>query len=85
MSRSWRSPRGLTTTANRIKAPWRSSWRLEASLIRPKTVVLGHHDNWLGRADFVPVDTSPVRRELSKAAPEADLLEMGYLEAVQVF
>jgi L-ascorbate metabolism protein UlaG (beta-lactamase superfamily) len=57
---------------------------MEASLLQPKTVVLGHHDNWLGRADFVPVDTSPVRRELSKTAPKTELLEMGYLEGVPI-
>jgi L-ascorbate metabolism protein UlaG (beta-lactamase superfamily) len=57
---------------------------MEASLLQPKTVFLGHHDNWLGRADFVPVDTSPVRREFSITAPETELREMGYLERVPV-
>jgi hypothetical protein len=57
----------------------------QASLLDPQTIILGHHDNWLGRADFVPVDTSPVQAELSKAAPQSSLLELAYLEGRALF
>jgi L-ascorbate metabolism protein UlaG (beta-lactamase superfamily) len=57
---------------------------MESALLQPRTVVLGHHDNWLGRADFVPVDTAPVRRELASAAPGVELVELSYLDGTKV-
>jgi L-ascorbate metabolism protein UlaG (beta-lactamase superfamily) len=64
--------------------PWQGSVAqfvaMEASLVGAKTVVLGHHDNWLGSPDYEAPDVEAVRRELSKAG--ATLLEMGYLEGI---
>jgi hypothetical protein len=64
--------------------PWQGSVAqfvaMEASLVGAKTVVLGHHDNWLGSLDYEAPDVEAVRRELSKAG--ATLLEMGYLEGI---
>lgn len=51
----------------------------EAALLRPRTVVLGHHDNWLPPVTREP-DITPIRDELTRALPGVTLLEMGYLE-----
>jgi L-ascorbate metabolism protein UlaG (beta-lactamase superfamily) len=52
----------------------------EAALVGARTVVLGHHDNWLGSPDYEPPDLAPLRRELVRSG--ATLLEMGYLASV---
>ena len=53
----------------------------EVELLRPRTVVLGHHDNWTGAPDVPDVtDISPVRDALRRTAPGVQLLEVGYLE-----
>lgn len=52
----------------------------EASLVGARTVVLDHHDNWLGNPDYLPPDLEPLRRELARSG--ATLLEMDYLESV---
>jgi L-ascorbate metabolism protein UlaG (beta-lactamase superfamily) len=57
---------------------------MEAALLGARTVILGHHDDWmppLTRGDF---DTGPVREELARQAPRASLLEMGYLEGATI-
>lgn len=55
---------------------------MEASLVGARTVVLDHHDNWFGRPDFTPVKMPLLREALASAAPNAKLVEMGYLESV---
>jgi len=56
----------------------------QADLIRPKQVILSHHDNWLpgfsGAANVVPI-----RTELARWAPRTELVEMGYLAAHPIF
>lgn len=57
---------------------------MEAALVGARTVILGHHDNWmppLTRGDF---DTAPVREELARQAPRATLLEIGYLDGTTI-
>jgi L-ascorbate metabolism protein UlaG (beta-lactamase superfamily) len=51
----------------------------EAALLQPRTVILGHHDNWLPPVTREP-DITPIREELARALPEAVLLEMEYLQ-----
>lgn len=56
-----------------------------AGLLRPRTIVLGHHDDWMPpvTSDMTsPAAIAPVRAELARAAPEVTLLEPGYLEGV---
>jgi L-ascorbate metabolism protein UlaG (beta-lactamase superfamily) len=53
---------------------------MEAGFLGAKTVVLGHHDNWLGSPDYQAPDIEAARRELGGSG--ATLLEMGYLEGV---
>jgi L-ascorbate metabolism protein UlaG (beta-lactamase superfamily) len=52
----------------------------EVELLRPKTVVLCHHDDWMPPLTK-PIEVAPIRAELARRAPAAQLLEMGYLEA----
>ena len=54
---------------------------IEAELLQPKTVVLGHHDNWM--PPVTPVggtDVAPIREALRARVPAAKLLEPGYME-----
>jgi len=56
----------------------------QADLIRPKRVILSHHDNWLPGFSG-EVNVAPVRTELSRWAPRSELVEMGYLTAQRIF
>jgi L-ascorbate metabolism protein UlaG (beta-lactamase superfamily) len=56
---------------------------MEAKLLGPRTVVLGHHDDWMPPVTMA-FDTAPVRAELAREAPGAKLLEPGYLEPVEL-
>lgn len=55
---------------------------MEAKLLGARTVVLGHHDNWMPpvtRGDF---DIEPVRKQLAADAPGSQLFEAGYVEPI---
>ena len=51
----------------------------EVELLRPKEVVLCHHDDWMPPLT-TPTDVGPIRHELASRTPGARLVEMGYLE-----
>jgi L-ascorbate metabolism protein UlaG (beta-lactamase superfamily) len=51
----------------------------EVALLRPRQVVLSHHDDWLPGFS-VETDVGPIRSELSRLAPRAELREIGYLD-----
>jgi L-ascorbate metabolism protein UlaG (beta-lactamase superfamily) len=51
----------------------------EVELLRPATVVLCHHDDWMPPLTQ-PLDVGPIRHELARRTPGARLVEMGYLE-----
>lgn len=53
---------------------------MEAGLVRPRTLILGHHDNWLGLPEFTPLDTEPIRRAVANAAPDTQLCELEYMD-----
>ena len=55
----------------------------QADLLRPRTVILGHHDNWLPGFS-VPTDTSSIAAELARVAPRTRLVEPGYMEATEI-
>jgi hypothetical protein len=58
---------------------------LEASLLRPKTIVLGHHDDWMPPVtERGGTDAGPMRAELAKVLPEAKLLEPGYMAGTKL-
>jgi L-ascorbate metabolism protein UlaG (beta-lactamase superfamily) len=56
----------------------------EADLLRPRRIVLGHHDDWLPGFSR-PVDVGPIRDELARWAPHAALVEMGYMAGYPLF
>jgi L-ascorbate metabolism protein UlaG (beta-lactamase superfamily) len=56
----------------------------QADLLRPRRVVLSHHDDWLPGFSR-PVDVAPIRAELARTVPRTELCEMGYLEAFPLF
>lgn len=52
----------------------------EAELLSPRTVILGHHDNWM--PPVTPAngtDTGPLREALEHTLPGVELLEPGYM------
>jgi L-ascorbate metabolism protein UlaG (beta-lactamase superfamily) len=55
----------------------------EADLLRPRRIVLSHHDDWMPPATR-PTDTAPIRAELSRQAPYTELVEMGYLDGYPI-
>lgn len=56
----------------------------EAALLRPRRIILGHHDNWLPGL-FHATDVTPIRAELSRAVPGVELAELSYLDGHEVF
>jgi L-ascorbate metabolism protein UlaG (beta-lactamase superfamily) len=53
---------------------------IAADLLQPKTIILGHHDNWM--PPVTPgggTDVSPIRAKLAEVVPGAKLLEPGYM------
>src|SRR5262249_58956861 len=56
----------------------------EAVLLQPRRVVLSHHDDWLPGFSSGNLDVAPVRTELARAMPAAELLELGYCTAAPV-
>ena len=57
---------------------------METKLVGAKTVVLGHHDDWMPPVTPSSFDMEPVRAELAREAPGAKLVEPGYLEPVEL-
>jgi L-ascorbate metabolism protein UlaG (beta-lactamase superfamily) len=58
---------------------------LEASLLQPKMIVLGHHDDWMPPVtERGGTDVGPMRAELAKVAPGARLLEPGYMAGTRL-
>ena len=55
----------------------------EADLLRPRRLVLSHHDDWSPPVTS-PIDTEPIMRELARQSPQVELVEMGYLEGYPI-
>ena len=55
----------------------------EVDLLRPKSIVLGHHDNW-NPPVTVPTDLGPIRQELTRQSPRVNMVDMGYLESYPI-
>ncbi len=56
----------------------------EAALMRPRRIVLGHHDNWLPGFGAA-TDVGPFREELARFTPGVALDELGYLDGHELF
>ncbi|MBW2281403.1 MAG: MBL fold metallo-hydrolase [Deltaproteobacteria bacterium] len=55
----------------------------QVDLVRPRRLVLCHHDNWLPGFS-IATDVEPIRQELARTAPRTELLELGYLDATKI-
>ena len=55
----------------------------QADLLRPRKLILGHHDNWLPGFS-IPTDTSSIAAELARVTPGVEFLEPGYMEATEI-
>jgi L-ascorbate metabolism protein UlaG (beta-lactamase superfamily) len=55
----------------------------EVELLRPRRVVLSHHDNWLPGFS-VDTDVRPIRDELARVAPGTELIDLGYLDGTRI-
>jgi L-ascorbate metabolism protein UlaG (beta-lactamase superfamily) len=53
----------------------------EVDLLRPRRVVLSHHDDWNATGTTVERTYEPIRDELKRQTPRLDLVNMGYLES----
>lgn len=56
----------------------------QANLLRPRRVILSHHDDWLPGFSRA-IDTQPIREALARWTPRTTLIEMGYLQAYPLF
>jgi L-ascorbate metabolism protein UlaG (beta-lactamase superfamily) len=56
----------------------------QAWLVKPRKVVLSHHDDWLPGFS-VATDVEPIREHLSRWVPKAELAELGYLDGYDLF
>ena len=56
----------------------------EAELVRPRKVVLCHHDNWMPPLTS-PTDVEPIKREIARRAADVEFVEMPYLTAYPIF
>jgi L-ascorbate metabolism protein UlaG (beta-lactamase superfamily) len=52
---------------------------MEAAALGAKRVFLGHHDNWMPPVTRETFDMAPLHAELKRQAPDATLIETGYL------
>jgi L-ascorbate metabolism protein UlaG (beta-lactamase superfamily) len=55
----------------------------QVDLLRPRRVVLCHHDDWLPGFS-VKTDVAPIRREIARVSPRTVLLDLGYVDGTQI-
>lgn len=55
----------------------------EADLLRPRRIVLSHHDDWMPPTTRPP-NVAPIRKELERQTPGVELVEMGYSESYPI-
>jgi L-ascorbate metabolism protein UlaG (beta-lactamase superfamily) len=56
----------------------------QADLLKPRRVILSHHDNWLPGFS-IDTDVGPIREEIGRVLPDCELLELGYLDGTGVW
>jgi len=56
----------------------------QADLLRPRRVILDHHDDWLPGFP-VPTRITPIREAMARAVPRTELVELGYLSGYPLF
>ncbi len=56
----------------------------QVDMLRPRTVILSHHDDWLPGFS-IPTDTTTIREEMARVTPGVELREIGYLDGNRIF
>lgn len=56
----------------------------QVDLVRPRRVVLTHHDDWMPGFS-TPTDVEPIRHAIARAAPRTELIELDYVDATEIF
>jgi len=56
----------------------------EAAQLRPRRLLLSHHDDWLPGFSR-PTDVGPIRQAVAAHAPGTELVEIGYLSSYPLF
>jgi L-ascorbate metabolism protein UlaG (beta-lactamase superfamily) len=56
----------------------------QADLLRPRRVILSHHDDWLPGFS-IPTRIAPIREALNSRVPRTELVELGYLSSYPLF
>lgn len=56
----------------------------QAALLRPRRVILSHHDDWLPGFSR-GIDVAPIREELARRVPRTELVELGYMRPYPPF
>jgi L-ascorbate metabolism protein UlaG (beta-lactamase superfamily) len=56
----------------------------QADLLRPRRVILDHHDDWLPGFS-VPTRIAPIREAMARSVPRTELVELGYLSSYPLF
>jgi L-ascorbate metabolism protein UlaG (beta-lactamase superfamily) len=56
----------------------------QADLLRPRRVILDHHDDWLPGFS-VPTRIAPIREAMARGVPRTELVELGYLSGYPLF
>jgi L-ascorbate metabolism protein UlaG (beta-lactamase superfamily) len=55
----------------------------QVDLLRPRAVVLSHHDNWLPGFS-IETDVTPIREAIARVAPQTRLIELGYVDGTEI-
>ncbi len=55
----------------------------QVDLVRPRRLVLCHHDDWLPGFS-VATDVAPIRGEIERVAPRTALVQLGYVDATRI-
>jgi L-ascorbate metabolism protein UlaG (beta-lactamase superfamily) len=55
----------------------------QVDLVRPRRLLLAHHDDWLPGFSRA-TDVAPIRREIARVAPRTELVEPGYLAGTPI-
>jgi L-ascorbate metabolism protein UlaG (beta-lactamase superfamily) len=56
----------------------------QTDLLRPRRVILSHHDDWLPGFS-IPTRTAPIHEALTRRVPRTELVELGYLSSYPLF
>ncbi len=56
----------------------------QADLLRPRRVILAHHDDWLPGFS-VPTRIAPISEAMAHSVPRTELVELGYLSGYPLF